>query len=307
VTGQNRRPVALTIAGSDSGGGAGIVADLKTFEAHGVWGTVALVAVTAQNTLGVQAFEAVAPELVRAQITSVVGDLGVDAAKTGMLASAEMVETVAATVKEFGVRPLVVDPVFVSKHGDTLLADDAVGALRDHLLPLAAVVTPNLPEAAALVGFDVTDRAAMEKAARSLVDLGPDAVLMKGGHLGDDRSPPRRRWVSPGLPGRRRRGARVARRLPDPRPPHPRHRLRPVGGALRRAGPGNGPGRRLRGRQAVRGEGHRRGGSTGRRRGPGRPRLGPRAEVASRRWTATASTTPRSRWCSGGRPSSTAG
>jgi hydroxymethylpyrimidine/phosphomethylpyrimidine kinase len=190
VTGQNRRPVALTIAGSDSGGGAGIVADLKTFEAHGVWGTVALVAVTAQNTLGVQAFEAVAPELVRAQITSVVGDLGVDAAKTGMLASAEMVETVAATVKEFGVRPLVVDPVFVSKHGDTLLADDAVGALRDHLLPLAAVVTPNLPEAAALVGFDVTDRAAMEKAARSLVDLGPDAVLMKGGHLGDDRSSP---------------------------------------------------------------------------------------------------------------------
>jgi len=190
VTEGPRRPVALTIAGSDSGGGAGIVADLKTFEAHGVWGTVALVAVTAQNTLGVQAFEAVSPELVRAQITSVAGDLGVDAAKTGMLASAEIVGSVADAVEEFGVGPLVVDPVFVSKHGDTLLADDAVGALRDRLLPLAAVVTPNLPEAAALVGFEIPDRAAMEKAARALADHGPQAVLVKGGHLGDERSSP---------------------------------------------------------------------------------------------------------------------
>ena len=185
-----RRPVALTIAGSDSGGGAGIVADLKTFQAHGVWGTAAIVAVTAQNTLGVQAFEAVSPELVRAQITSVVSDLGADAAKTGMLASAAMVEAVAATVREFGVGPLVVDPVFVSKHGDTLLADDAVGALRHRLLPLATVVTPNLPEAAALVGFDVADRPAMEKAARALIDLGPEVVLVKGGHLADDEASP---------------------------------------------------------------------------------------------------------------------
>ena len=185
-----RRPVALTIAGSDSGGGAGIVADLKTFQAHGVWGTAAIVAVTAQNTLGVQAFEAVSPELVRAQITSVVSDLGADAAKTGMLASAAMVEAVAATVREFGVGPLVVDPVFVSKHGDTLLADDAVGALRHRLLPLATVVTPNLPEAAALVGFDVADRPAMEKAAWALIDLGHEVVLVKGGHLADGEASP---------------------------------------------------------------------------------------------------------------------
>ena len=190
MTAHPRRPVALTIAGSDSGGGAGIIADLKTFEAHGVWGTAALVAVTAQNTLGVQAFDAVTPELVRAQITSVVGDLGVDAAKTGMLASAEIVESVAATVKEFGVGPLVVDPVFVSKHGDTLLADDAVGALRHRLLPLATVVTPNLPEASALVGFEVADRQAMERAARALSELGPEVVLVKGGHLGDGGSSP---------------------------------------------------------------------------------------------------------------------
>ena len=185
-----KRRVALTIAGSDSSGGAGIVADLKTFEAHGVWGTVAVVAVTAQNTLGVQAFEAVTPELVRAQITSVVSDLGADAAKTGMLASAEVVRSVAATVREFGVGPLVVDPVFVSKHGDTLLADDAVGALREKLLPLATVVTPNLPEAAALVGFEVADRADMEKAARALVELGPEVALVKGGHLADGGSSP---------------------------------------------------------------------------------------------------------------------
>src|SRR5687768_185650 len=113
---------ALTIAGSDSGGGAGIVADLKTFEAHGVWGTCALVAVTAQNTLGVQAFETLPPALVRGQIESVATDIGVDAAKTGMLASAELVATVAAAIRDFRVPNLVVDPVFVSKHGDTLLA-----------------------------------------------------------------------------------------------------------------------------------------------------------------------------------------
>src|SRR5207253_1315388 len=112
------RPVALSIAGSDSGGGAGVAADLKTFEAHGVWGTVALTAVTAQNTLGVQAFDAITPELVRAQIASVAVDLGIDAAKTGMLASADIVEAVAMTVAELGVGPLVVDPVLVSKHGD---------------------------------------------------------------------------------------------------------------------------------------------------------------------------------------------
>ncbi|HEX7277775.1 MAG TPA: bifunctional hydroxymethylpyrimidine kinase/phosphomethylpyrimidine kinase, partial [Acidimicrobiales bacterium] len=184
-----RRPVALTIAGTDSGGGAGVAADLKTFEAHGVWGTAAITAVTAQNTLGVQAFDPVTPELVRAQIASVAADLGVDAAKTGMLASVEVVEVVATTVAQLGVGPLVVDPVLVSKHGDRLLAADAVEAIRTLLLPLATVVTPNLPEAEALVGFPVHDRESMEAAARALLELGPEVVLVKGGHLAGDRSP----------------------------------------------------------------------------------------------------------------------
>jgi hydroxymethylpyrimidine/phosphomethylpyrimidine kinase len=184
-----RPPVALTIAGSDSGGGAGIVADLKTFEALGAWGTTALVAVTAQNTLGVQSFETLPPALVRAQIESVVTDIGVDAAKTGMLASAALVSTVAAAVRDFAVPNLVVDPVFVSKHGDTLLADDAVAALRTELLPLARLVTPNLPEASALVGFDVADRDSMVACARALLALGVGAVLVKGGHLDGESSP----------------------------------------------------------------------------------------------------------------------
>lgn len=184
-----KRPVALTIAGSDSGGGAGITADLKTFEAHDVWGTVAVVAVTAQNTLGVQGFETLPAALVRQQIESVTLDIGVDAAKTGMLASAALVSCVAGAVRDFGVRNLVVDPVFVSKHGDTLLADDAVAALRNELLPLATVVTPNLPEAAALVGFAIEDRAGMEEAGRELAAAGAKVVLVKGGHLGGEESP----------------------------------------------------------------------------------------------------------------------
>lgn len=188
-------PVALTIAGSDSGGGAGIVADLKTFEAHGVWGTCAIVAVTAQNTCGVQAFEALSPALVRQQIASVVTDIGVDAAKTGMLASAELVATVAAAVREFRVAPLVVDPVLVSKHGDPLLAPDAVEALRDELLPLATVVTPNLPEAARLAGRAVEDRAGMIAAAEAIAASGPAVVMVKGGHLADPGVSPDLLWV----------------------------------------------------------------------------------------------------------------
>jgi hydroxymethylpyrimidine/phosphomethylpyrimidine kinase len=182
--------VALTIAGSDSGGGAGIVADLKTFEALGVWGTTAIVAVTAQNTLGVQAFETLPAALVRSQIASVVSDIGVDAAKTGMLASAELVSTVAAAVRDFAVPNLVVDPVFVSKHGDTLLADDAVEALRTELLPRARIITPNLPEASALVGFEVDDRSAMVQCAKELLSVGVGAVLVKGGHLTDGEVSP---------------------------------------------------------------------------------------------------------------------
>lgn len=183
------RPVALTIAGSDSSGGAGIVADLKTFEAHGVWGAAAITAVTAQNTLGVQAIETLTPEVVRAQIASVVADLGVDAAKTGMLASAEVVESVVQTCVELGVRPLVVDPVMAASTGRRLLDAGAVEAVVRLLLPRATVLTPNLAEAGALVGFEVTDRATMERAARTLADMGPDVVLLKGGHLTGDSSP----------------------------------------------------------------------------------------------------------------------
>ena len=183
------RPVALTIAGSDSSGGAGIEADLKTFEAHGVWGTAAITAVTAQNTLGVQAAEALSPEVVRAQIASVVADLNVDAAKTGMLASTAVVEAVAFTVAELGVRPLVVDPVMVASTGGRLLDPDAVEAVCSLLLPRATVVTPNLAEAAVLTGLEVADRAGMERAARALADLGPQVVLVKGGHLAGDESP----------------------------------------------------------------------------------------------------------------------
>lgn len=184
--------MALTIAGSDSSGGAGVVADLKTFEAHGVWGTVALTAVTAQNTLGLQAVEALTPEMVRAQISSVVADVGVDAAKTGMLGSAAVVEAVALTVAELGVTRLVVDPVMVATTGARLLDPGAVEAIRDLLLPRALVVTPNLAEAAALAGLDpgdVADRQGMEAAARALAELGPEVVLVTGGHLGGEGSP----------------------------------------------------------------------------------------------------------------------
>ena len=184
-----RPPVALTIAGTDSSGGAGVVADLKTFEALGVWGTLALVAVTAQNTLGVQAIETLPAALVRAQIESVATDVGIDAVKTGMLARSDLVSAVAAAIRDFGVPNLVVDPVFVSKHGDTLLADDAVDALRSELLPLAALVTPNVPEAEALVGFAIADRQSMEAAAQELLRSGAGAVLVKGGHLEGSISP----------------------------------------------------------------------------------------------------------------------
>jgi hydroxymethylpyrimidine/phosphomethylpyrimidine kinase len=182
-------PVALTIAGTDSGGGAGILADVKTFTALGVWATAAVVAVTAQNTLGVQAAAILSPELVRAQILAVASDIGIDAAKTGMLGSAELVKAVADTVREASIGRLVVDPVMISKHGDPLLAASAVEALREDLLPLATVVTPNLPEASALVGFEVGDRSAMVDAARVLAGFGPQLVVVKGGHLDAEGSP----------------------------------------------------------------------------------------------------------------------
>jgi hydroxymethylpyrimidine/phosphomethylpyrimidine kinase len=177
------RPRALSIAGSDSGGGAGIQADLKTFSALGVFGMTAITAVTVQNTKGVSGYEALSPQTVGDQIRAVATDIGVDAAKTGMLASAEIVEAVADAVAETRLPNLVVDPVFVSKHGHALLAEDAVDAIRDRILPLATVVTPNLPEASGLAGFRVDTRDLMEDAAEAIVALGPVSVLVKGGHL----------------------------------------------------------------------------------------------------------------------------
>ncbi len=170
-------PRALTIAGSDSGGGAGIQADLKAFAAAGAHGMSAIVALTAQNTVGVTAVHEVPPEFVRAQLEAVFSDLGVDAAKTGMLFSGAVIETVSAFLREHRV-PLVVDPVMVASSGATLLADDAVGALVSELFPLATVVTPNLMEAKALTGRDASRRELAER----LHDLGAAAVIVTGGH-----------------------------------------------------------------------------------------------------------------------------
>jgi hydroxymethylpyrimidine/phosphomethylpyrimidine kinase len=185
---QPPRARALTIAGSDSGGGAGIQADLKTFTALGVFGMTAITAVTVQNTKGLSGFEELSPATVAEQIRAVAGDIGVDAAKTGMLASAAIVEAVAEAATEARLPNLVVDPVFVSKHGHPLLADDAVDALRRLILPLATLVTPNLPEAAGLAGFDVATHDDMRRAAAVILELGPHAVLVKGGHLEGDRA-----------------------------------------------------------------------------------------------------------------------
>lgn len=181
-------PRALTIAGSDSGGGAGIQQDLKTFQALGVWGMSAVTSITVQNTLGVTGVHDVPPELVEAQIRAVATDIGVDAAKTGMLSTAAIVEAVARSIVDLGMDRLVVDPVFVSKHGDRLLREDAVGALRDVLLPLALVVTPNAYEAGRLAGIEVRTRADQEEAARAIRALGPRAVLVKGGHVAGERA-----------------------------------------------------------------------------------------------------------------------
>ncbi len=176
-------PRALTIAGSDSGGGAGIQADLKTFQALGVYGMSAITAVTVQNTKGVSGYEELSPDTVAEQIRAVVTDIGVGAAKTGMLASAPIVDAVADVIGELAVSNLVVDPVSVSKHGHPLLAEDAVGALRSRIIPMATLVTPNLPEAALLAGFPVQTPEDMERAGVAILELGAAAVLVKGGHL----------------------------------------------------------------------------------------------------------------------------
>jgi hydroxymethylpyrimidine/phosphomethylpyrimidine kinase len=181
--GRQGTPRALTIAGSDSGGGAGIQADLKTFSALGVFGMTAVTAVTVQNTKGVSGYEELSPSTVAEQIRAVASDIGVDAAKTGMLASAGIIGAVAMAVADTAIPNLVVDPVFMSKHGHPLLADDAVDALRSRILPLATLVTPNLPEAAGLAGVHVASTDDMVRAAEVILEFGPNAVLVKGGHL----------------------------------------------------------------------------------------------------------------------------
>ena len=174
---------ALTIAGSDSGGGAGIQADLKTFAALGVYGTSALTAVTAQNTTGVRDVAMVPTSTIVAQIGAVLDDIGASAIKTGMLGTPEVVEAVAGVLRARGAGPLVVDPVMIAKSRDRLLSEEAVAVLIRDLLPLAAVVTPNAPEAEALTGRPVRTGDDAREAARHLHALGPRAVIVKGGHL----------------------------------------------------------------------------------------------------------------------------
>ena len=183
---EERTPVALTIAGSDSGGGAGIQADLKTFAAFEVYGASALTAVTAQNTLGVTAIHEVPVDVVQAQIDAIATDLGMDAVKTGMLSSAAIIETVAERLELHGVRQLVVDPVMVAKGGDRLLREDAVAALVSRLLPLALVCTPNAGEAAVLCGRPVETMKEARDAAQAIHGMGCRHVVVKGGHFGED-------------------------------------------------------------------------------------------------------------------------
>ncbi len=180
-------PIALTIAGSDSSGGAGIQADLKTFSAFGVYGASVIVALTAQNTHGVQGVHPVPADFVAQQMTSVLSDLDVGAIKTGMLATAEIVETVVAGLAQAAGRPLVVDPVMVATSGDVLLDPNAVDAVRRRLLPIATVITPNIPEAAVLLGSaQAKTETEVIAQAKALLDLGPGAVLVKGGHGSDN-------------------------------------------------------------------------------------------------------------------------
>jgi hydroxymethylpyrimidine/phosphomethylpyrimidine kinase len=176
-------PTALTIAGSDSGGGAGLQADLKTFLACHVHGLAAITAVTVQNSLGVSGFYELPPHAVAEQIESVATDIGVGAAKTGMLASAPIMAAIAETVQRLAIAPFVVDPVAASQHGDPLLRPDALDALRTVIIPVATLITPNLGEVRLLTGLDVHEPAGMADAARALHELGPRWVLVKGGHL----------------------------------------------------------------------------------------------------------------------------
>lgn len=178
-----RIPRALTIAGSDSGGGAGIEADLKTFAALNVYGMAAVTAATAQNTVAVTGIHEIPPEFVAEQIADVASDIGVDAAKTGMLSSSAIIEAVAAELARFKIEKLVVDPVMVAKSGDALLQTSAQDALKTRLIPMARIVTPNVPEAEILAGVQIKGAGEVEEAARRIHALGCKYVLIKGGHL----------------------------------------------------------------------------------------------------------------------------
>ncbi len=185
----------MTIAGTDSGGGAGINTDLRTMALLGVHATAAVAAVTVQNSLGVSAFHAIPPEVVAGQIRSVVTDIGIGAAKTGMLASGDIINAIVDVAGDLdigrgGTIPLVVDPVCASMHGDRLLADEAMNSLRGKLIPIATLITPNLDEVRLITGIDVTDRASQEAAARALHALGAQWALVKGGHLRADPNSP---------------------------------------------------------------------------------------------------------------------
>lgn len=177
-----RTPQALTIAGSDSGGGAGIQADLKTFQELGVYGTSVVTAVTAQNTTGVAAIYPMSAEAVREQLKAVGSDFEIAALKTGMLFDPEIIKETAAAIHQYGWSKLIVDPVMIAKGGASLLQRDAVEALKIHLLPLAFLVTPNIPEAQALTGISITNAASRHLAAQQILSLGAESVVIKGGH-----------------------------------------------------------------------------------------------------------------------------
>jgi hydroxymethylpyrimidine/phosphomethylpyrimidine kinase len=179
------KAVALTIAGSDPSGGAGVQADLKTFHQFGVYGEAVIALITVQNTRGVERVECLAPDLVADQIRAVIADIPPDAAKTGALGNRAIIEAVAALAGDFSF-PLVLDPVMVSKHGAPLLAADGIEAIKTFLLPNVFLLTPNLEEASLLAGAEVHDVAAMRQAAQKLASMGPQAVLLKGGHLEGD-------------------------------------------------------------------------------------------------------------------------
>lgn len=172
----------MTIAGSDSGGGAGIQADLKTFSALGVFGTSTLTAITAQNTVGVTAVHEIPTDVIAAQIDAVVSDIGADAVKTGMLSSPAIVATVADAIRRHGISNLVVDPVMVAKSGDRLLREEAIATICDDLIPLANVVTPNIPEAEDLTGLSIESDDDVRRAAEAIIGMGAGSVVIKGGH-----------------------------------------------------------------------------------------------------------------------------